>query len=283
MNAPNKSTIPLGRYRLARTALDLRSFTAAELATMAQVPTNTAYGFLSEIEDSVAKEALPASTPGRPRILYTLTGAGIGRLLSESFEVARAIREAGLAGGTRETVRPVKEGSRSGKLMSLKQLYINELKELYSAERQIIQALPRMAKRASNGKLRAVFEEHLEVTREQLARLDRIFEKLDKRAVGRKCKGIEGLIEEAKEMMQEEMEPQVLDAVLIAGAQRVEHYEMAGYGTARTYAELLGESEAAKLLQRSLDEKGDADEKLTQLAKNEINVEAASAVSAAAV
>jgi ferritin-like metal-binding protein YciE len=158
---------------------------------------------------------------------------------------------------------------------SLQKLYVEELKDLHSAERQIIQALPKMVKQAANDKLRAAFEEHLEVTKQQLARLDQIFERLGKRATGKKCKGMEGLLEEAKEMMQEDMDPEVMDAALIAAAQRVEHYEMAGYGTVRTYAELLGERDAAKLLQKTLDEEGDADKKLSQLAESQINVEAA--------
>src|ERR1044071_4123315 len=158
---------------------------------------------------------------------------------------------------------------------SLRKLYVEELKDLHSAERQIIQALPKMVKAASDERLKAAFEEHLAVTKEQLARLDQIFEKLGKRATGKKCKGMEGLLEEGKEMMQEDMDPEVLDAALISAAQRVEHYEMAGYGTARTYAEILGERDAVKLLQKTLDEEGDADKKLTQLAMSSINVEAA--------
>jgi len=157
---------------------------------------------------------------------------------------------------------------------SLRKLYVDELKDLYSAEKQILQALPKMVKKASNDKLKKAFEEHLRVTEKQVERLDRIFEKLGKAARGKKCKGMEGLLEEGKEMMQEDMEPEVMDAALIAAAQRVEHYEMAGYGTVRTYAQLLGEDEQAKLLQQTLDEEGDADKLLSQLAESEINVEA---------
>lgn len=157
---------------------------------------------------------------------------------------------------------------------SLRKLYVDELKDLYSAEKQIIQALPRMAKKASNDKLRQAFEEHLEVTRMQVERLDRIFEMLGKSPRGKKCKGMEGLVEEGKEMMQEDMEDDVMDAALIAAAQRIEHYEIAGYGTVRTYAQLLGEKEHVKLLQQTLDEEGNTDKKLTQLAESEINVEA---------
>ncbi len=157
---------------------------------------------------------------------------------------------------------------------SLKKLYVEELKDLYSAEKQILQALPKMVKKASNPKLQQAFQEHLEVTRMQVERLDRIFELLGKSPRGKKCKGMEGLLEEGKEMMQEDMDDDVMDAALIAAAQRVEHYEMAGYGTVRTYASLLGEKEQTRLLQQTLDEEGDADKKLTQLAESQINVEA---------
>ncbi|HYG65821.1 MAG TPA: DUF892 family protein, partial [Thermoanaerobaculia bacterium] len=117
-------------------------------------------------------------------------------------------------------------------------------------------------------------EEHVEVTRGQLERLDRIFEQLGKSSRGKKCKGMEGLLEEGKEMMEEDMEPEVLDAALLAAAQKVEHYEIAGYGTVRTYAQLLGEDQAAKLLQQTLDEEGETDKRLTMLAEKNINVEA---------
>jgi len=157
---------------------------------------------------------------------------------------------------------------------SLKKLYVEELKDLYSAEKQILQALPKMAKKATNAQLRQAFQEHLEVTRMQVERLDRIFELLGKSPRGKKCKGMEGLLEEGKEMMQEDMEDEVMDAALISAAQRVEHYEIAGYGTVRTYAQLLGEKEHVKLLQQTLDEEGNTDKKLSQLAESTINVEA---------
>ncbi|HSF40817.1 MAG TPA: ferritin-like domain-containing protein [Thermoanaerobaculia bacterium] len=156
---------------------------------------------------------------------------------------------------------------------SLRKLYVDELKDLYSAEKQILQALPRMAKKATNPQLRQGFERHLEQTRMQVERLDRIFELLGKSPRGKKCKGMEGLLEEGKEMMQEEMDDDVMDAALISAAQRVEHYEIAGYGTVRTYAELMGEKEHAKLLQQTLDEEGQTDKELTRLAQS-INVEA---------
>jgi ferritin-like metal-binding protein YciE len=156
---------------------------------------------------------------------------------------------------------------------SLRKLYIDELKDLYSAEKQILQALPKMAKKATSEQLKKGFEMHLEETRMQVERLDQIFELLGKSPRGKKCKGMEGLLEEGKEMMQEDMDPEVMDAALIAAAQRVEHYEIAGYGTVRTYAQLLGENQHVKLLQQTLDEEGNTDKKLTQLASS-INVEA---------
>jgi len=159
------------------------------------------------------------------------------------------------------------------KIDSLQKLYVEGLRDLHSAERQIIQALPRMIKGASSQELKAALQEHLSVTNEQLARLDQIFEKLGKKGTGKKCKGMEGIIAEGKELFEEDMAPEVLDAAIIAAAQHVEHYEMAGYGTVRTYAELLGETGAMKLLQTTLDEEGDADKKLTMLA-SKINVEA---------
>jgi ferritin-like metal-binding protein YciE len=158
---------------------------------------------------------------------------------------------------------------------SLRKLYVEELKDLYSAEKQILQALPKMIKKAQNEQLKKGFQEHLLVTENQVTRLDAIFEQLGKSPRGKKCKAMEGLIEEGKEMMQEDMEPEVMDAALIGAAQRIEHYEMAGYGTVRTWAQVLGEKEHVKLLQQTLNEEGDADKKLTQLAESTINVEAA--------
>jgi ferritin-like metal-binding protein YciE len=159
------------------------------------------------------------------------------------------------------------------KMESLQELYIHHLKDLYSAEKQLTKALPRMAKAASSDELRAGFEQHLRETEGQIERLEQIFEELKVSPRGKKCVGMEGLIEEAKELMEEDADPEVLDAGLIASAQHVEHYEIAGYGCVRTYAELLGYDDAAKLLQESLDEEGATDKKLSALAQN-INVEA---------
>lgn len=162
------------------------------------------------------------------------------------------------------------------KVDSLHDLFVEELKDLYNAEQQLTKALPRMAKAANADDLRAAFEEHLEVTEEQIGRLEQIFEGLEMKPRGKKCVAMEGLVEEGKEHIKKkkDFEPEALDAALIAAAQRVEHYEMAGYGTVRTYAEILGYREAAKLLQQTLNEEGETDKKLTQLAKR-INVEAA--------
>jgi ferritin-like metal-binding protein YciE len=157
---------------------------------------------------------------------------------------------------------------------ALKKLYLDELKDLYSAENQLIKALPKMAKAAENDDLRAGFEEHLEQTREHVNRLEKIFEELDESPKGKKCQGMEGLIEEGTEMMGEDLEPEELDAGLIAKAQHIEHYEIAGYGCVRTYANLLGETEAANLLEQTLEEEKETDSKLTELAE-QINITAA--------
>jgi len=160
------------------------------------------------------------------------------------------------------------------KIETLQELFIDELKDLYSAETQIIKALPKMIKNANSDELRGAFEEHLEQTKGHVDRLDQIFGELNASPKGKKCTGMEGLLEEGKELMAEDIEPEVLDAGLISAAQRVEHYEIAGYGTVRTYAELLGLDEAAKLLQETLDEEKETDRKLTSIAES-VNVEAA--------
>ena len=162
-------------------------------------------------------------------------------------------------------------------LDSLHDLYVDELKDLYSAENQLVKALPRMAKAASAPELKAAFTEHFGVTTNQVARLEKIFEALGVSPKGKKCKAMEGLVEEGKEVMREGGEPSVIDAALIGAAQRVEHYEMAGYGCVRTFAKLLGYTQAVTLLQATLDEEGEADKKLTQLAETVINVKAESA------
>ena len=156
---------------------------------------------------------------------------------------------------------------------SLRDLYIEELRDLYDAEQQLIKALPKMAKEASSDELRQGFEEHLEQTRGHAERLETIFEHLGDKPKGEKCKGMEGLVKEGSSILDEDMEDSVKDAAIIGAAQKVEHYEIAGYGTARTFATLLGETEAASLLERTLEEEKETDRKLTEIAEN-INIEA---------
>jgi ferritin-like metal-binding protein YciE len=161
------------------------------------------------------------------------------------------------------------------KLQTLTDLYIHELKDLYSAEQQLIKALPKMAKAATNKELAAGFQKHLEQTKEHAQRLEEILSSHKQTSRGAKCKGMEGLVAEGAEMIEEEADNEVKDAGLIAAAQRVEHYEMAGYGTARTYAELLEDQEGAKRLQMTFEEEKQTDQELTKLAKSAINVAAA--------
>ena len=146
---------------------------------------------------------------------------------------------------------------------SLHELLVDELKDLWSAENQLTKALPKMAKGATNEKLKAGFEEHLEQTENHVERLEKIGKALDLKLGGHKCAAMEGLIEEGAELLEEDADPSVLDAALIGAAQRVEHYEIAGYGTARTLAEVLGLDDAVELLQQTLDEERETDEKLT--------------------
>ena len=155
---------------------------------------------------------------------------------------------------------------------ALKELYIDELRDIYNAENQLTKALPKMAKAANSDELRAGFEEHLEQTKGHVDRLEQIFKELGEKPTGKKCKGMEGLVAEGKEMI-DEQEGDSLDAGLISAAQRVEHYEIAAYGCVRTYANLLGEKEAAQLLGQTLQEEKETDQKLTKLAEK-INVEA---------
>ena len=160
-------------------------------------------------------------------------------------------------------------------LETLKDLYIHELKDLYSAEKQIVKALPKMVKAASNAQLKAGFQRHLEETMEHAARLEKLLASHDENSRGPKCKGMEGLLKEGEEMIEEKADEEVRDAGLIAAAQRVEHYEIAGYGCARTYAEMLGDKAGAKVLQKTLDEEGATDKKLTKLATTTVNLAAA--------
>ena len=159
------------------------------------------------------------------------------------------------------------------KMESIQDLFVKELQDLYSAETQITEALPKMAEASSSEELKEGFQEHLKQTKGQIKRLEQIFEQLGTSPKGEKCKGMEGLLEEGGELMEEDADPEVLDAGLIAAAQRVEHYEIASYGTVRTYAGLLGMNDALQLLEQTLNEEKETDSKLTDLAED-INVQA---------
>jgi ferritin-like metal-binding protein YciE len=158
---------------------------------------------------------------------------------------------------------------------TLHDLYVDELKDLFSAENQILKALPTMIKKATSRELRKAFQAHEQQTRGHVRRIERIMRDLDESPKGKKCVGMEGLLKEGKELIAEKPEPEVLDAGLIAAAQHVEHYEMAGYGCVRTYARVLGHEAHVRLLQETLDEERDTDELLTALAESSINIAAA--------
>jgi ferritin-like metal-binding protein YciE len=157
---------------------------------------------------------------------------------------------------------------------TLHDAFEEELKDILSAEKQLLKALPKMAKAASNEDLKAGFEEHLEQTKTHVERLERVFELLDKSPRAKKCKAMEGLIEEGAEIMEEDMAPDVMDAMLIGAAQKVEHYEIATYGTLVTWAKQLEMEEAASILHETLDEEKETDVKLTELAETGINAQA---------
>jgi len=160
------------------------------------------------------------------------------------------------------------------KIKNLRDLFIHELRDLLSAEKQLLKALPKMAKAATNEELKESFETHLRQTEEHVERLEQVFEGLDISSRSEKCAAMEGLIEEAQKLLKEEMPPEIRDAALIAAAQRVEHYEIAAYGSARTFAEVLDADEAMDLLEQTLEEEKETDVKLTELAEEVVNVEA---------
>ncbi len=161
------------------------------------------------------------------------------------------------------------------KMDSLENLFVEDLKDLYNAEQQIMQALPKMIQAAHSQDLKQSFQQHLQVTQEQAKRLEQIFSNLNQKPTGKKCLGMEGIIKEGEQDMQElKSDPDLLDAGMIASAQKIEHYEISGYGTARTYAEELGLDQAASLLEQTLKEESQTDQKLTQLAESHINMDA---------
>jgi ferritin-like metal-binding protein YciE len=154
---------------------------------------------------------------------------------------------------------------------SVNELLLDELRDIYHAEKQLVKALPKMAKKAKSDGLRQAFEHHLEETKGQVERLEQVFEQLDARSSGKRCEAMEGLIEEAKEMMDEITTPEVLDAAMITAAQKVEHYEIASYGSVHALAQALGHKDVARLLEQTLDEEKQADQKLNQLALSDVN------------
>jgi ferritin-like metal-binding protein YciE len=163
---------------------------------------------------------------------------------------------------------------------TLHDAFIDELRDTYDAERQLTKALPRLAKAATNPELRTAFETHLQETQEQIARLEQVFESLGEKVRGKHCDGIAGIIEEGKSIMEEDFEDATMDACLIAAGQRAEHYEMAAYGTLVAWAEAMGHTEAASLLQQTLDEEKATDKKLSALAERSVNQQAADAAHA---
>lgn len=164
----------------------------------------------------------------------------------------------------------------SMKLENLQQLLVQELRDLYDAETQITEALPDMIEAAHNPALKSALQEHLTVTEEQIARLDRVFGMLNEEATGKTCKGMKGVIKEGSDLISQGGDHSVIDAGIISSAQHVEHYEIAGYGTVRTYAQLLGRNDIAQLLEQSLQEEKNADETLNQIAQS-VNIEARAA------
>jgi ferritin-like metal-binding protein YciE len=159
-------------------------------------------------------------------------------------------------------------------LETLKELYVEELRDLYNAEDQLIKALPKMAKGASSDELKEAFEKHLEQTKGHVQRLEQVFEELGEKTKGKTCQAMKGLIEEGSEVLKADGEDSVLDAAIIVAAQKVEHYEIASYGSVRTFAQLLGQDKSAELLQQTLDEESEANELLNKLAEDIVNPEA---------
>ena len=160
------------------------------------------------------------------------------------------------------------------KLDTLKTLYIDELRDLYNAEGQLLKALPKMAKAASSEELKDAFEKHLEQTKSHVERLEEVFEDIGEKPKGKTCRAMKGLIEEGSEILEEDGEESVIDAGIIVAAQKVEHYEIASYGSVRTFAQLLGKDRSADLLQTTLDEESEANDLLTKLAEDIVNPEA---------
>lgn len=160
------------------------------------------------------------------------------------------------------------------KMKNLNDLFVETLEDLYDAENQIVKALPKMIDQAHSTELKQGFKDHLQVTQQQIQRLDQIFKEMKMQSKGKHCKGMEGLIKEGDEIMKENMKPEVKDAALIAAAQKIEHYEISGYGTARTFAQQLGHQNIAQMLDQTAKEEGQTDKKLTSLAESHVNAQA---------
>jgi ferritin-like metal-binding protein YciE len=170
--------------------------------------------------------------------------------------------------------RVYSKGTIARKERTLKELYVNELRDLYNAENQLVKALPKMAKAASSDELKEAFEKHLEQTKGHVERLEEVFKQLGEKTKGKICQAMKGLIEEGSEVLKADGEDSVIDAAIIVAAQKVEHYEIAGYGSVRTFAQLLGQDQSAELLQQTLDEESEANELLNKLAEDIVNPEA---------
>jgi ferritin-like metal-binding protein YciE len=175
---------------------------------------------------------------------------------------------------SRKEIKMAETKKKEPKMKNLEDLFVDSLKDIYDAEHQIVKALPKMAEKAQSSELKQGFKEHLEMTKRQIDRLEQIFKGMKMPAEGKHCKGMEGLIKEGDEVMKEPMDMAVKDAALIAAAQKVEHYEISAYGTARTFAQALGHQDFARLLDQSADEEGMTDKKLTAMAEGHVNAKA---------
>jgi ferritin-like metal-binding protein YciE len=291
----------LGRYLLGRAALDLRTFTVDELASLTQVPVNTVYGFLHHLGSGVTKETLPSDSPGRPRKRYSLSSEGVEQLLDENLGIAQLLRAEGL-----DTAAYREEFQSSAEIAGVKAQptlteasdtspraeaefhstsldpgnvyarYFTQLRDLYSAEVEVIEVLPRVTRAVSNRTLRAAFVQQVKRTKQQNSRLHQIFKKLSPPTVSPLAAStgyhvfhaITELLQNTEARVVEETEPQARDNCLLAAAQAVAHYRVASYGSVLSYAVELGEKKAVELLQTTLYE--EANHPLTQFAADSI-------------
>jgi len=278
-----RKVTPLASYRLGRIALDQRQFSVAELAALAQVPPNTVYSFIAGLGNRLTSKNVPGSF-GRPPKLYTLTPEGVEYLLDRNLEIARASRGVSpepvsvssrapattLQAAAPAARRPAtnRGGTPSPAIASnpLYQLFTKVLKDLYTAETLTKVGLGLMIKAASSNAVKRAFERHLDATSRQVHRLERIGQALEVKLAGQKSAAMQGLVEESRRLIAGTYDTGALDAGLIGSAQKVGHYQIAAYGTARKHAEVLGYRAAAKLLQQTLNEETGANEQLAALA-----------------